>query len=62
MRDLAGFGVVAKPMGRFCYITGMPGQAPVRPGISIGDSLPALHRMIGILLTLYHRVTMDGRG
>lgn len=62
MRDLAGFGVVAEAMGGFRYITGMPGQAPVRPGISIGDSLSALHGVIGILLALYHRVNSGGQG
>lgn len=62
MRDLPGFGVVAEAMGGFRYITGMPGQAPVRPGISIGDSLSALHGLIGILLALYHRVTNGGNG
>jgi formyl-CoA transferase len=61
-RDLAGFGVVAEAMGGFRYITGMPGQAPVRPGISIGDSLSALHGVIGILLALYHRVAHGGQG
>jgi formyl-CoA transferase len=34
MRDLPGFGVVAEAMGGLRHITGMPGQAPVRPGIS----------------------------
>ena len=61
-RDLAGFGVVAEAMGGFRYITGMPGQAPVRPGISIGDSLSALHGVIGILLALYHRAAHGGQG
>jgi formyl-CoA transferase len=44
------------------YITGVPGEAPVRPGISIGDSLSALHGVIGVLLALYHRVRNGGRG
>jgi formyl-CoA transferase len=62
MRDLAGFGVVAEAMGGFRYITGVPGEAPVRPGISIGDSLSALHGVIGVMLALYHRVKNGGRG
>jgi formyl-CoA transferase len=62
MRDLPGFGVVAEAMGGFRYITGTPGEAPVRPGISIGDSLSALHGVVGILLALYHRVANEGRG
>jgi formyl-CoA transferase len=62
MRDLPGFGVVAEAMGGLRHITGVPGQAPVRPGISIGDSLSALHGVIGILLALYHRAANGGSG
>lgn len=62
LRDLAGFGVIAEAMGGFRYITGMPGEAPVRPGISIGDSLSALHGVIGVLLALYNRDARGGRG
>lgn len=61
-RDLPGFGVVAEAMGGLRYITGIPGQPPVRPGISIGDSLSALHGVIGILMALYHRVAHGGQG
>lgn len=62
LRDLAGFGVIAEAMGGFRYITGMPGEAPVRPGISIGDSLSALHGVIGIMMALYHRTVNGGKG
>jgi formyl-CoA transferase len=62
MRDLTGYGVVAEAMGGFRYITGEPGRAPVRPGISIGDSLSALHGVIGIMMALYHRTAHSGKG
>jgi formyl-CoA transferase len=62
MRDLAGFGVVAEAMGGLRHITGEPGKAPVRPGISIGDSLSALHGVIGVMMALYHRVANGGMG
>jgi len=62
LRDLPGFGVIAEAMGGLRHITGMPGQPPVRPGISIGDSLSALHGVIGVLLALYHRTARAGRG
>jgi formyl-CoA transferase len=62
LRDLPGFGVIAEAMGGLRYITGMPGQAPVRPGISIGDSLSALHGVMGVLMALYHRVAHGGQG
>jgi formyl-CoA transferase len=62
MRDLAGFGVVAEAMGGLRHITGEPGKAPVRPGISIGDSLSALHGVIGVMMALYHRAANGGQG
>lgn len=62
LRELAGFGVIAEAMGGLRHITGMPGEAPVRPGISIGDSLSALHGVIGIMMALYNRTVSDGKG
>jgi formyl-CoA transferase len=62
LRDLPGFGVVAEAMGGFRYVTGVPGQPPVRPGISIGDSISALHGVIGVLLALFHRAQHGGPG
>jgi formyl-CoA transferase len=37
------------------YITGYPDRAPVRVGISIGDSLAAMFGVIGALMALHHR-------
>lgn len=62
LRDLPGFGVIAEAMGGLRHITGTPGQPPVRPGISIGDSLAALHGVIGVLMALYHRDARGGCG
>ncbi len=54
-RDRPGFGVVAEAMGGLRHLTGEPGRVPVRVGISIGDTLAALHGVIGILMALQHR-------
>lgn len=62
LRDLTGYGVVAEAMGGLRHITGVPGEAPVRPGISIGDSLSALHGVIGIMMALYNRQAHSGKG
>jgi formyl-CoA transferase len=54
-RDLPGFGAIGEAMGGLRHLTGEPGRVPVRCGISIGDTLAALHGTIGILTALYHR-------
>jgi formyl-CoA transferase len=56
-----GFGVVAEAMGGLRYLTAEPGRVPVRVGVSIGDTLAALHGVIGILLALQERHT-SGKG
>ena len=61
-RDRPGFGVVAEAMGGLRHLSGEPGRPPVRVGISLGDSLSALHGVIGILLALRHREQQGGRG
>jgi crotonobetainyl-CoA:carnitine CoA-transferase CaiB-like acyl-CoA transferase len=48
-------------MGGLRHLTAEPGRVPVRVGVSIGDTLAALHGVIGILLALQHRHAC-GRG
>ncbi|MBU3561288.1 CaiB/BaiF CoA transferase family protein [Polynucleobacter hallstattensis] len=60
-RDKPGFGVVAEAMGGLRHLTAEPGRTPVRVGVSIGDTLAALHGVIGILLALQERHT-SGKG
>ncbi|MFP6847334.1 MAG: CaiB/BaiF CoA-transferase family protein [Pseudomonas sp.] len=54
-RDLPGFGVIGEAMGGLRHLSGYPGQAPVRVGISIGDSLSSLYGVIGVLLAMQER-------
>ena len=61
-RDRPGFGVVAEAMGGMRYVTGYPDRPPVRMGVSIGDSIAALHGVIGALMALHHRDRNGGRG
>jgi formyl-CoA transferase len=61
-RDLPGFGAIGEAMGGLRYLTGEPGRLPVRCGISIGDTLAALHGTIGVLVALQHRTAQGGRG
>jgi succinyl-CoA---D-citramalate CoA-transferase len=60
-KDRPGFGAIGESMGGMRYITGYPDRAPVRVGISIGDSLAALFGVIGALTALHHR-TRTGAG
>lgn len=60
-RNRPGFGVVAEAMGGLRHLTAEPGRVPVRVGVSIGDTLAALHGVIGILLALQHR-NATGKG
>ncbi len=50
-----GFASVCEGFGGFRYINGFPGQPPVRPNLSLGDTLAGLHAVIGVLLSLHHR-------
>ena len=54
-RDLPGFAVVAEAMGGLRHLMGEPGRPPVRAGVSLGDTLAALHGTIGVLLALQAR-------
>ena len=61
-KDLPGFGVIGEAMGGLRHLSGEPGRTPVRVGVSIGDSLSALHGVIGVLLALRHREQNGGAG
>jgi len=61
-RDLPSFGAIGEAMGGLRHLTGQPGQIPVRCGISIGDTLAALHGTIGALMALHHRKVNGGAG
>ena len=60
-RERPGFGAIGESMGGMRYITGYPDRAPVRVGISIGDSLASMFGVIGALMAL-HRRHSSGRG
>ncbi len=61
-RDRPGFGVVGEAMSGMRFVTGYPDKPPVRLGISIGDSIAALHGVIGAMMALHHRTANGGKG
>ena len=50
-----GYASVCEGMGGFRYVNGFPGQAPVRPNLSLGDTLAGIHAALGVLLALVSR-------
>ena len=54
-KDRVGFGAIGESMGGIRYLTGYPDRAPVRVGISLGDSLAAMYGAMGALMALHHR-------
>ncbi len=61
MREQAGFGSVGESMGGLRYVTGFPDRPPIRPNLSIGDAIAALHGVIGALMAIHHRKA-SGKG
>jgi crotonobetainyl-CoA:carnitine CoA-transferase CaiB-like acyl-CoA transferase len=50
-----GFASVCEGVGGFRYVNGFPGEAPVRPNLSIGDTLAGIHCVLGVLLACIQR-------
>ena len=50
-----GFDQIAQGMGGLMWITGLPGQGPVRVGVPIADLASGLYTAIGILTALLQR-------
>ena len=57
----AGYGLIGEAMGGLRAITGEPDRPPARAGVSIGDSLAAVHAVMGVMMALHVR-EKTGRG
>jgi formyl-CoA transferase len=57
-----GFAAIGEAMAGLRYLNGEPGRAPVRAGLSLGDTIAGLHGALGILLALYERDARGGTG
>lgn len=51
----AGFASVCESFSGFRYVNGFPDQAPVRPNLSIGDTIAGIHATLGIALAIIER-------
>jgi crotonobetainyl-CoA:carnitine CoA-transferase CaiB-like acyl-CoA transferase len=56
-----GFASVCEGVGGFRYLNGFPGGPPVRPNLSLGDTLAALHAVLGVLLAYVQRQKPSSR-
>lgn len=50
-----GFASVAEAIGGLRFVTGFPDRPPVRPNLSLGDTLAGLHAALGTLAAVYYR-------
>lgn len=51
----AGFASVCEGMSGFRYVNGFPDGPPVRPNLSIGDTIAGIHTALGITMALLER-------
>ena len=60
---LPGYASVCEGYGGFRYVNGFPDRPPVRPNLSIGDTLAVLHAAMGVMLAYIQREKdPDGKG
>ncbi|UTW46367.1 CoA transferase [bacterium SCSIO 12696] len=57
-----GFASACEAISGFRYVNGHPGEAPVRPNLSIGDTISGMHAAMGVLLAIIERQRNDGTG
>ncbi|MDP6436775.1 MAG: CaiB/BaiF CoA-transferase family protein [Gammaproteobacteria bacterium] len=51
-----GFASVCEGFGGFRYLNGFPDRPPVRPNLSMGDTLAALHTALGIVMACVRKL------
>jgi len=52
-----GFASVCEGFGGFRYLNGFPDRPPVRPNLSMGDTLAALHTALGIVMACVRKLS-----
>ena len=57
-----GFASVCEAVGGLRFVNGYADRPPVRPNLSLGDTLAGMHAVIGILLALFARRRAGGLG
>src|SRR6185312_432399 len=62
LSERPGFAAVAEAYSGFRNLVGDPDRAPVRVGVSIGDSIAGLYAAFGSVMSLFQRETRRGAG
>ena len=57
-----GYASVTEAYSGFRYVNGFPGGVPVRPNLSIGDTVAGIHAVLGVLLALLEKQQQRGTG
>lgn len=57
----AGFDQIAQGMGGLMWVTGQPGEGPMRAGTAVADSTAGLYAATGIMIALHER-ERSGKG
>ena len=55
-----GFASVCEGFGGLRYVNGKPGEAPMRPNLSMGDTIAGLHTALGIVMACLHQARNPG--
>ena len=57
-----GYASVTEAFSGFRYLTGFEDRPPVRPNLSMGDTVAGLHAVLGVLMALLERKQNRGTG
>ena len=55
-----GFASVCEGVGGLRYVNGKPGEAPMRPNLSLGDTIAGLHTALGIVMACLYQARNPG--
>jgi len=58
-----GFASVCEGVGGLRYVNGMPGERPMRPNLSLGDTMAGIHTALGVVMACLHQArNPDSKG
>ena len=57
-----GFASVCEAIGGLRYVNGEPGERPMRPNLSLGDTVAGLHTALGVVMACLYRERHPGGG